>query len=1029
MARFPAPKTPKSLHVRAATKYALELFGVGVIYFALAKLDLALAVIHPSAIPIAPAPGFALAAVLLRGTRIWPAIFVAALAAHAPSAIRDATLDSALTFSIAVGATLECVIAGYLINIWADGSRVFETAAGAAKFTLVSLGPSAMLGASIGVGAACLMGSAAWADFIALWITWWLRDASGLLVIAPAIVLWATGELETSDNGKALFVNNWTSGAAFLAAGVLGFVVFSPLLELPVNKSALSILAVCPTLWAALKCSQRASVACTVLLSAFAVWGAWSANGPFGTTPSQAFLVSTIIVISAAGLGLIVSAEIAQRQRADAKLSRQEQNLRALLRHADVGIAQLDTTGRFKIVNSRYCDIVHRPAGELLQSGIQDLLDVNDVPHMLNLLGHTSRTGESCVVENKTVLPDGIPVWIRSTVSAIYDQTGSVRHLAAIAEDITARRHAEDKLLSEQQKLLHSFHERTASLNEAREVLAAEIEQRKRVEGALRIDIAERRKTQEALLESEWRFQTVIQGITDYAIFMLDRDGCITNWNVGAQRIHQYAAAEVVGRHFSRFYSEEEQQAGEPARTLQVAAYEGKYAFEGWRVRRDRSKFWATIVIEAIRDEAGTLAGFVHITRDVTERREAQISLERAQEQLAQSQKMEALGQLTGSIAHDFNNLLMIVSGHAQLLRRRLTDPKHLQAIDAVNSAANRGESLTRQLLAFSRRQPINPVVTDLKERIEAVHEMLLGSLRGNIQLKCEIASDVWPVEVDIAELELALVNVAVNARDAMPGGGVITLSAENIALHKNDRVEQLEGEFVALAMTDTGVGIAPDVLPRIFEPFFTTKALGKGTGLGLSQVYGFSQQSGGAVVATSTVGRGTAITIYLPRKHATFVQAAIAPSSQPIVPSEGTILMVEDNAEVADVTASLLEQLGYRVVRSSNAMDALSRLQRGERVTLVFSDIVMPGGMNGIALAQEIGNRYPRLPVLLTSGYSDVAPTAASQLRILRKPFQLHALEKAIRETLEHAQARETDDRVLQFPSRRQGLGGMSAT
>src|SRR5947209_17707760 len=305
---------------------------------------------------------------------------------------------------------------------------------------------------------------------------------------------------------------------------------------------------------------------------------------------------------------------------------------------------------------------------------------------------------------------------------------------------------------------------------------------------------------------------------------------------MGAQRIHQYAAAEIVGQHFSRFYTEEEQQRGEPARALHLAAYEGKCVVEGWRVRRDKSLFWASVVIEAVRDEVGTLAGFVKITRDITERREAQASLERAQEQLAQSQKMEALGQLTGSIAHDFNNLLMIVSGHAQLLRRRLTDPRHLQGLDAVHTAANRGESLTRQLLAFSRRQPLNPVLADLRERVEAVQEMLVGSLRGNVQLECDIAPEVWPVEVDIAELELALVNIAVNARDAMPGGGIITLSARNVALQKSDEVDQLEGDFIALAMIDAGVGIAPDILPRIFEPFFTTKALGKGTGLGLPQ-------------------------------------------------------------------------------------------------------------------------------------------------------------------------------------------------
>lgn len=1022
MARFPTPKILRSLHVHTLTKYVLELFVIGGIYLALAKLDLALAAIHPSAIPIAPAPGFALGAILLRGLRVWPAIFVAAVAAHAPSPIADATLmDWTLALLIATGEALEAAIAGYLINIWSDGRRALESAAGTVKFAMISVGPSAMLGATVGVGASWLIGSVGSSDFIGLWIEWWLRNATGLLVIAPAIVVWMSDDFPAFDHEKG---KNWTlSGIVFSAVGILGFLAFSPLLDLPVNRSTLGMLAVFPVVWAALRCSQREMVICTAILSAFAVWGAWPSNGSFGIIPNESFLISSITVISASVLGLIISADIGQRQRLKTQLFRQEQNLRALLSHAELGIAQIDMTGHFKLVNSRYCEIVHRSAEELLKLRLQDLLQADAVSQMTDLLGKAIRIGESFVVESKTVLPAGTLLWIRSNVSPIVDQTNAIRYLVTIAEDITARRQAEDNLARERQKLLDTVQERTSNLTKTRAALDAEIEQRKLVEDALRRDIAERRKTQEALVESEWRFQTVIQGITDYAIFMLNRDGCITNWNVGAQRIHLFTAEEIIGRHFSRFYSEEEQQAGEPARTLQVAAYEGKYAFEGWRVRRDKSKFWASVVIEAIRDDAGTLAGFVHITHDVTERREAQVSLERAQEQLTQSQKMEALGQLTGSIAHDFNNLLMIVSGHAQLMRRRLSDSKQLRAIDAINSAANRGESLTRQLLAFSRRQPINPVVTDLKERIEAVHEMLVGSLRGNVQLKCDIAPDLWPVEVDIAEFELALVNIAVNARDAMPGGGIITLSAANVALQKSDRVDQLEGDFVALAMTDAGVGIAPEVLPRIFEPFFTTKALGKGTGLGLSQVYGFSQQSGGAVIAASTVGRGTAITIYLPRKYATVVKATEVPPTQPSVTSDGTVLMVEDNPDVADVTAPLLEQLGYRVIRSNNAMDALSRLQRGDKVMLVFSDIVMPGGMNGIALAQEIRNRYPRLPVLLTSGYSDVTPTAASQFRILRKPFQLPALEKAIRETLERARARDNDNRVLQFPPRQQEL------
>jgi PAS domain S-box-containing protein len=968
---------------------------------------------HPGAMPVAPALGFALAAMLLRGLRVWPAIFVAALAARLPTALRDMTsADAILPAAIAAGETLAAVVGAYLIGLWAGGRTAFETPGSVIRFAVAGVGAAA-IAAAAKVGGACLL-AAGCGSIGSDWLTEWLRDAAGVLVITPAIVLWAIREWPEYDGEEASFGRRWgVSALAWLAAGAAGFISFGPLIELPVSRTALMLLAVFPLLWAALRLSQRDTAVCTLVLSIFAAWGAWSPTGPFGSTAEETSLVTSLLMIVLSMLGLLASADIAQRQRAEAKLRRQERNLRTLMSHADIGIAQIDGSGRLKLVNSRFSELVHRPPAELLEKHLQDILQVDDSARMPERLGDALRTGVGFAHETNVALENGTRVWIRTSIAPMSDQ-GAARYLVAAVEDVTAQR-------EERQSLVDTVGEQTTAFRKLHECLDAEIEQRKRVDDALRHESAERRKTQDALKETEWRFRTVIQGVTDYAIFLLDRDGCITDWNVGAQRIHQYAAAEIVGGHFSRFYSDEEQQSGEPARALQVAAYEGKHSFEGWRVRRDKSRFWASVVIEAIRDEAGTLVGFVNITHDVTQRREAQVSLERAQEQLAQSQKMEALGQLTGSIAHDFNNLLMIVSGHVQLLRRRLSDPKHLQALDAMNSAANRGESLTRQLLAFSRRQPINPIVTDLRERIDAVHEMLVGSLRGNIQLKVDLAPDLWPVEVDIAELELALVNIAVNARDAMPAGGVITLSAQNVTLHKSDGVDQLEGDFVALSMTDTGVGIMPEVLPRIFEPFFTTKALGKGTGLGLSQVYGFSHQSGGAVVASSTVGRGTAITIYLPRQHAIPVKAPPTAPAEVGAPNEGTILMVEDNPEVAHVTASLLEQLGYRVMRAQNAMDALSLLQRGHKITLVFSDIVMPGTMNGVALAQEIANRYPELPVLLTSGYSDVLQTAASQFRILRKPFQLHALEKAIREALENVRARDAEDRVLPFSPRRQ--------
>jgi PAS domain S-box-containing protein len=1002
-----------TLDPRGLARYAVDLIVVGLAYYGLTIVSLTLASFYASVLPIWLPTGLALAAVLLRGIRVWPAIFAAAFAAGAPTDLADATAaDSMLaSFAIAAGYAAEAIVGGYLVNARSHGRRTFDTPAGVAKFALIGLGPSAMLGAAIGVGGLYLAGHADGATLLPVSVIWWLRDAAGALVFAPAVVLWAAGGVR-SFNLQTLLA----SAAALLAAALVGFVAFGPLPDLGVNRNVLAFLAVAPLLWAALRCGQRDTATAALILSGFAVWGALAGVAPFiGRALNESFLPLIMFMLSVSVPGLALSADVAARKRLEAKLRQQEQILRAMFSQATVGIGQIDTAGRFNLVNNRFCETVQRSAPQLLQMRMHDLIDPDDLSYVVDLLGRAVETGEGFAVETRHLLPDGSRLWVRTNVSALVDQTGAVRHLLVVAEDVTVRRRSDQNLQQAHDELQLTLQERTANLKTATEVLQTEIEQRKRVETALKHDIAERRKAQEALMESEWRFRMVIQGVTDYAIFMLDRDGYITNWNVGAQRIHQYAAAEIVGQHFSCFYTEEEQQRGEPARALQLAAYEGKCAVEGWRMRRDKSLFWASVVIEAIRDEVGTLAGYVKITRDVTERREAQASLERAQEQLAQSQKMEALGQLTGSIAHDFNNLLMIVSGHAQLLRRRLTDPKHLQAIAAVHSAASRGESLTRQLLAFSRRQPLNPVVTDLKQRVEAVHEMLVGSLRGNVELKCDIPADIWPVEVDIAELELALVNIAVNARDAMPGGGFITLSARNVTLRKNDGVDQLEGEFVALAMTDTGVGIAPDVLPRIFEPFFTTKALGKGTGLGLAQVYGFSQQSGGSVVATSAVGSGTTLTIYLPRKEAVPVESVQAPPTQPIVPGQGTILVVEDNAEVADITASLVEQLGYQTLRAQNATDALNRLQRGDKIDLVLSDVVMPGGMNGIALAQEIGNHYPRIPVLLTSGYSDVVQAAQARYPILRKPFQLPTLEKSIREALERA-PRDNGERVLQL-------------
>ncbi len=518
-------------------------------------------------------------------------------------------------------------------------------------------------------------------------------------------------------------------------------------------------------------------------------------------------------------------------------------------------------------------------------------------------------------------------------------------------------------------------------------------------------DMTEREAARQALLDSERRFRMLVQGVTDYAIFMLSPAGVVTNWNTGAHQIKGYEASEIIGEHFSRFYTEEDRAAGIPQRALAEASTAGRYEAEGWRVRKNGTRFWANVVIDAIRDEAGEIIGFAKVTRDLTERRAARLAVEETRSQLVQSQKLEALGQLTGGVAHDFNNLLQVILSGVMLAEKLPSGDVRLgQILAEMRTAAERGSDLTRTLLTFSRQAPLSPEMANTEEVIDEAAALIRRSLGTNVALRVEVEEGVWPVRIDKSQFEVALLNLAVNARDAMPDGGVVQVAAKNVTL--KSRPDGLAGSFVSVSVTDTGTGIPEEVLERIFEPFFTTKPIGKGTGLGLSQVHGFAQQAGGAVTIASEVGRGTEITILLPaaleaEQDGKPSTTLASDSAMPGVQQGLRILVVDDHPMVGRLTGRMLEGSGHLAAVTTDPGIALEWLTEGRQFDLVVSDVVMPGGMSGIDLAREVRRRWPELPVLLVSGYTGEGYVEQSEFPMLHKPFTALELAAAIKALL----------------------------
>jgi len=516
-------------------------------------------------------------------------------------------------------------------------------------------------------------------------------------------------------------------------------------------------------------------------------------------------------------------------------------------------------------------------------------------------------------------------------------------------------------------------------------------------------DLTERRNAEIALARSEQQFRLLVQGVSDYAIYMLSPQGMVTNWNSGAERIKGYAPHEIIGRHFSTFYSPEDREAGLPGVGLKTALRDGRFETEAWRYRRDGSRFWAHVVIDAIFDDDGALVGFAKITRDITEKREAQIALEQAREAVFQSQKMEAIGQLTGGVAHDFNNLLMVILGSLDLLKRRLpSDPRTAPLLDNALQAAQRGASLTQRMLSFARKQELKLAPVDLNVLVQGMAELIDRTLGVRCKIETRFPLSLAPAQADANQLELAVLNLVVNARDAMPERGEIEITGREAELPADNGLGLAAGRYVCLSVRDQGLGMDEATLARASEPFFTTKGVGKGTGLGLSMVQGTAEQVGGKLVLRSAPGDGTTAEIWLP--VATNLAGKPWPEEVGRAEFERSrtlkVLLVDDDSLVLSSTAELLDDLGHNVHVANSGAAALKLLEGQDLFDLVITDVMMPG-MTGLELAEVARARHSALPIILASGFAELAPDIGGQFPRLSKPFRRHEIERAINDAM----------------------------